>query len=105
MLPSHLLRELIAIPSINPAFGPPDPQRTGEGKVASFLADYARRLGLECEFQDVMPGRKNLLAKFTPAGKVRQRVLLAPHLVAQCDPRGILAVRKQVDACPNAIAR
>ncbi len=93
MLPSHLLRELIAIPSINPAFGPPDPQRTGEGKVASFLADYARRLGLECEFQDVMPGRKNLLAKFTPAGKVRQRVLLAPHLDtvgasnAQLEPR------------------
>jgi acetylornithine deacetylase/succinyl-diaminopimelate desuccinylase-like protein len=32
------------------------------------------------EFQKVFPGRSNLIARLQPAGKIRQTILLAPHL-------------------------
>jgi len=39
-----------------------------------------RVVGLDVELQDVLPGRPNLLARLSPSGKTRQRILLAPHL-------------------------
>jgi len=75
-----LLRELIALPSVNPAFLPPQDPRAGEERVAHFLAAVAARAGLEIEFQPVLDGRANLLARLTPRGPVRKRLLLAPHL-------------------------
>lgn len=75
-----LLRELIALPSVNPAFLPARHPRAGEQRVADFLAVCAARAGLEVDFQPVLPNRSNLLARLSPAGKVRQRILLAPHL-------------------------
>jgi len=77
---AKLLQELIALPSVNPAFVPAGDPRAGERRVADFLAFTADRVGLEIEFQEVLPGRSNLLARLTPAGKVTQRILLAPHL-------------------------
>jgi len=76
----RLLRELIALPSVNPAFAPAKDPRAGEQRVADFLAATAARAGLEVEFQRVLPGRSNLLARLLPSGKARQRILLAPHL-------------------------
>ena len=75
-----LLRELIALPSVNPAFLPAQNPRAGEQRVAEFLAATAARAGLDVEFQAVSPGRSNLLARLSPRGKVRQRILLAPHM-------------------------
>ena len=75
-----LLRELIALPSVNPAFLPTQDSRAGEQRVAEFLASTAARAGLEVDFQTVSPGRSNLLARLSPRGIARQRVLLAPHL-------------------------
>lgn len=75
-----LLRELIALPSVNPAFLPPQDARAGEQRVAEFLAAVAARAGLAIEFQPVLEGRANLLARLTPGGPVRRRLLLAPHL-------------------------
>ena len=77
---AKLLRELIALPSVNPAFLPADDPRGGEQRVADFLAATAARAGLAVEFQTVFPGRANLLARLTPTGPVKQRILLAPHL-------------------------
>ena len=88
--PEKLLAELIALPSVNPAFVPsagtlarharqPHPF-TGEQRVADFLATAAARAGLEVEFQKVLPGRSNLLACLRPRGKIRRTLLLAPHL-------------------------
>lgn len=76
----RLLRELVALPSVNPAFLPADDPRTGEGRMADFVAATAAREGLDVEFQEVSPGRRNVLARLTPSGPVRRRVLLAPHL-------------------------
>ena len=75
-----LLRELIALPSVNPAFLPARDPHAGEQRVAEFLAATAAQAGLEIEFQRVFPGRSNLLARLSPHGKVRQRILLAPHM-------------------------
>jgi succinyl-diaminopimelate desuccinylase len=78
--PTRLLRELIALPSVNPAFLPAGDPRAGEQRVADFLAATAARTGLSVEFQPVIPGRANLIARLSPAGRVRQRIVLAPHM-------------------------
>ena len=75
-----LLAELIALPSVNPAFMPPRHPHASEKNVADFLASVAARAGLEIELQKVMPGRFNLLARLRPRNKVRRTILLAPHL-------------------------
>src|SRR5215471_13022865 len=88
-----LLSELIALPSVNPAFAPARDPRAGEQRVGEFLAHRAARAGLEVEFQAALPGRRNLLARLTPAGRVRQRILLAPHLDTVNGTRGQFAPR------------
>jgi acetylornithine deacetylase/succinyl-diaminopimelate desuccinylase-like protein len=75
-----LLRELIALPSVNPAFLPARHPHAGERRVAEFLAATAARAGLDVELQAVAPARSNLLARLSPAGKARRRLLLAPHM-------------------------
>ena len=67
--PEKLLCELIALPSVNPAFLPARDPRAGEGRVAEFLAAAAARAGLDVHFQNVEPGRSNLLATLRPLGK------------------------------------
>ena len=77
---ARLLAELIALPSVNPAFAGAEGPLTGEQRVAEFLAASAAEAGLDVELRSVKPGRPNLLAVLSPAGKVQQRILLAPHL-------------------------
>ena len=72
----RLLAELVAIPSVNPVC---DSSGTGEGEIALYLADRMRAAGLDVELRDVVPGRPNLLAVFTPR-RPTGRVVLAPHL-------------------------
>ena len=75
-----LLCELIALPSVNPAFLPPGNPFAGEQKVAGFLAATAARAGLDVELQPALPQRSNLLVRLPSTGKAQQRLLLAPHL-------------------------
>jgi acetylornithine deacetylase/succinyl-diaminopimelate desuccinylase-like protein len=75
-----LLAELIALPSVNPAFLPPRHPFAGEKNVADFLAATAARAGLEVEFQKVLPGRSNVVARLLPRNQIKQTILLAPHL-------------------------
>jgi acetylornithine deacetylase/succinyl-diaminopimelate desuccinylase-like protein len=76
----QLLCELIALPSVNPAFLPLDDPRAGEKRVGEFVAVEAAKAGLDIEVQEVIAGRSNVLARLAPSGKVKNRVLLAPHL-------------------------
>jgi acetylornithine deacetylase/succinyl-diaminopimelate desuccinylase family protein len=80
MRTEQLLAELIALPSVNPAFLPARHPRAGERPVAEFLAATAATAGLDVEFQKILPGRCNLLVRLLPAGKIQQTILLAPHL-------------------------
>lgn len=75
-----LTRELIALPSVNPAFLPEGDPLAGEGRVADFLAATAAKAGLDVEMQDVVQGRSNVLASLSPSGPVKKRILLAPHM-------------------------
>ncbi len=75
-----LLRELIALPSVNPAFLPAGDPHAGEQRIAEFLLAVAAQAGLDVELRAVSLGRPNLVARLRPSGQIRQRVLLAPHL-------------------------
>jgi acetylornithine deacetylase/succinyl-diaminopimelate desuccinylase family protein len=75
-----LLAELIALPSVNPAFLPTRHPNSGEKRVADFLATVAARAGMEVEFQKVLPGRSNIIVRLLPKNKIKQTILLAPHL-------------------------
>jgi acetylornithine deacetylase/succinyl-diaminopimelate desuccinylase-like protein len=74
------LADLIAIPSVNPAFAPPGGPHSGEERVAVFLHERARAAGMDCAYAPVLPGRSNLIVRLAPARKARRRILLAPHL-------------------------
>lgn len=78
--PEKLLRELIALPSVNPAFAPANDPHAGEQSVADFLAAISAQVGLPVEFQKISPGRSNFLTRLQPSGKITKRILLAPHL-------------------------
>ena len=75
-----LLAELIALPSVNPAFVPAGAPNTGEHRVADFLAATAKRAGLTVEKQEVFPNRHNLIARLASRGKTKRRILLSPHM-------------------------
>ena len=82
-----LLAGLIALPSVNPAFAPSDGASArqsrhffGEKNVADFLAATAAKAGLDVEFQNVFSDRANVIARLRPKHKIRQTILLAPHL-------------------------
>ena len=69
-----LLAELIALPTVNPAFLPPRHPYAGEKRAADFLAATAATAGLDVELQPVLPSRPNLLVRLAPAGPG------APHI-------------------------
>ena len=76
----RLLRELIAIPSVNP-------MRQGacgavESGVADHLEGVLRQEGIECERQPVSAGRENLIAVVRPsgAGGGRAGLMLCSHM-------------------------
>ncbi len=75
-----LLLELIALPSINPAFLEGRPQLTGEKRVSDFLQSWCGRARMDVETRLVLPDRQNLFATISPSMKPQGRVVLAPHL-------------------------
>jgi acetylornithine deacetylase/succinyl-diaminopimelate desuccinylase-like protein len=105
MRTEKLLAELIALPSVNPAFAPAGEVSMsstrhgdwhyGEQKIADFLASVAAEASLDVEFQNVLPGRANFIARLQPKNKVRQTILLAPHLdTVGADGEQFVPVRK-----------
>lgn len=63
----RLLRDLVAIPSVNPCDGPLDDVH-GEHRVVQFLAEWLAARKLDHELQEVLPGRHNLIARLTGRG-------------------------------------
>src|SRR5712692_3102683 len=70
----QLLRELVAIDSVNPSLVP---GARGEATAARFLRDFLRRQGIAAELQEAAPGRPNVVAQIGPAaapsGAVQRR--------------------------------
>ena len=75
-----LLRDLIALPSVNNAFLPPGDPHAGEGRVADYLKNRAKKAGLEIETQATNSGRDNLIVRLKPLGQATHRIILAPHM-------------------------
>jgi len=79
-----ILRDLVAIPSVNPIY---DPASRGETDMADYVEAWAGRLGLETTRQTVFPGRDNVLVRL--AGPDGAPVLL---LEAHMDTVGVEAM-------------
>ncbi|MFY9585739.1 MAG: M20/M25/M40 family metallo-hydrolase [Candidatus Acidiferrales bacterium] len=81
---TELLRELVAIDSVNPSLVP---GARGEAAAAEFLRDFLRHQGIAAELQDAAPGRSNVIALVGPkaapavAGqKARAALAVVAHL-------------------------
>ena len=77
----EILRELVAIPSVNP-MGRDDLASAGEARLTEHLAARLTALGLSVQRQTIAPGRENLLARLDgdpPAERGGGLILLDAH--------------------------
>mgnify|MGYP001944586373 CR=1 FL=1 len=74
----ELLQTLVQIPSVNPE-GDPGVSPGGEEEVAELVSGFLQQLGFDTFFEEVEPGRPNLIAR-APGPANRPRILLGPHL-------------------------
>lgn len=72
-----LLRDLIAIPSVNPSDKETD-EIHGESRMIAYLIDWCRARRLDFELQEVAPERQNLIARV--AGGHGPSVVFEAHL-------------------------
>jgi acetylornithine deacetylase ArgE len=75
---TRLLRDLVALPSVNPMGRPSPGPECLEHRVTAYLEDFFRGLGVEYERQPTAPQRDNIVARFEPDGATR-RILLEVH--------------------------
>lgn len=78
----NLLRELIAIPSVNPDGVPPS-DFTGEKRMAERVAEFLQSIGAETVLEEVLPDRPNVIGRFPTSGGSgggKPKILFAPHL-------------------------
>lgn len=80
---TELCQALVRIPSVNPD-GDPGVAKTGEAECAAFVGDFLRHCGAEVVLEEVLPGRPNVIGRFTSApsadGMAKPRVVFGPHL-------------------------
>lgn len=76
----RLLCDLIATPSVNPAFMPEGDPRAGEERMVELVQAVSRAGRLDVASENVTPRRSNVLVRLSPPGKVEHRILLGPHL-------------------------
>ena len=76
--PLPLLKDLIAIPSVNPMGRDVSGSEFFETKVTEYLVRYLTRLGVPFEQVEIAPGRSNVLARLDSPGAART-VLLDAH--------------------------
>jgi succinyl-diaminopimelate desuccinylase len=73
-----ILKELIAIPSVNPMGREVSGEEFHEGRVTAWLVQCLDRFGMPCEVVEVAPGRANVLTRIDSPG-ARRTVLLDAH--------------------------
>ncbi len=73
---SELLRQLVAIDSVNPDLVPGG---AGEGEIARFVAGWLERAGLTVTIEEAAPGRPNVVAVARGSGGGRS-LLLNAHM-------------------------
>jgi acetylornithine deacetylase len=85
----ELLRQLVAIDSINPDLVPGG---TGEEKIARFIAGWFHQAGLEVVWDEVVPGRPNVIGIARGTGGGRS-LLLNAHM----DTVGVVGMERPHD--------
>ncbi len=75
----QLLRDLIAIPSVNPD-GDPGTDQTGEKACGEFVGEFLRSCGAEVSFDEVLPNRANVIGRFPSETEASKTILFGPHL-------------------------
>ncbi len=73
---AELVSQLVSIESVNPTLVPGG---AGEAEVGRFVADWLERHGLETEYEEVEPGRANVVGRVRGSGRGRT-LLLNAHL-------------------------
>jgi acetylornithine deacetylase len=75
---TRLLRDLVALPSVNPMGRPLQGPQFLEHRVTAYLEDFFRSLGVPCERQPVAPQRENILARWE-FPDARRTLILEAH--------------------------
>ena len=74
----HLLQTLVRTPSVHPE-GNPGTEHTGELACAEVVAEFLRAAGADVTFEDVLPGRPNVVGRWAPARPGKPFLIFAPH--------------------------
>lgn len=74
----NLLRELVAIPSVNPGFTHAPADTLGEERIATFLQNWARDNGISAQRFEAAPGRPCVLLETGP--KDGPALLVSAHI-------------------------
>lgn len=77
--PAALLQELVRIPSVNPDCAP-DQGATGELACATYVGEILEACGAKVSFDEVNPGRPNVIGRFPSDAEGKPGLLLAPHV-------------------------
>ena len=77
--PTALLQELVRIPSVNPDCAPGQ-GATGELACATRVGELLEALGAAVSFDEVLPGRPNVIGRFPGNREGKPGLLLAPHV-------------------------
>jgi acetylornithine deacetylase len=72
---TRLLRDLVALPSVNPMGRPLEPAILFEHRVTAYLEEFFRSLGVRHQRQTIAPQRDNIVAYHEPAGATWTLVL------------------------------
>jgi acetylornithine deacetylase len=75
---TRLLRDLVALPSVNPMGRPLQGPNFFEHRVTAYLEDFFRGLGVPCRRQPVAPLRDNIVARYESPG-ARRTLMLEAH--------------------------
>ncbi|HJT77391.1 MAG TPA: M20 family metallopeptidase [Gemmataceae bacterium] len=75
---TRLLRDLVALPSVNPMGRAVDGPPYYEGRVGAYLEEFFRGLGVPCVRQPAAPGRDNVVARLDLPG-ARRTLMLEAH--------------------------
>jgi acetylornithine deacetylase len=78
MDPVEILKDLVAIPSVNPMGRDVEGPEYCEGRLSDYLENFFHRLGVECQRIEVLPGRANVIARLDRPGAATT-VLLDAH--------------------------
>jgi len=76
---ARLLRDLVAIPSVNPMGRPLQGPDFFEYRVTDYLEGFFKSLGVPFERQAVAARRENIVARFDPPGTARRALILEVH--------------------------